>query len=461
MAKITLTLRNRISTLMVISSLVFISVFTLIQLNSQLANINRYNSYQANLASAIVKSTIDAIIKQANPAEKDLSLYIQNSITKLRQANIINDALVFDKNGTVIAATQKDLINTPVRYRDLGKMQELEQLAQENTWLLPEIDTITNRLYIYLAFKASPQEPIMYCVKIIFSLGNIQEALLVVYKPVILTTVIIIFLNIMLAYFLSKSVIGPLKLLNEVTKMIAAGNLSIRTRITTADELQELGETFNHMTEELIKMKERAENANPLTKLPGNIVIQEKINRCLTENVKFLVIYCDLDNFKAFNDKYGIAKGDEAIKLTAHILKDALKNKGNEEDFIGHEGGDDFILLTSPEKGKEITDYIIGEFNKSIRAFYAKEDLEAGGIIAHSRDGTVKKFPVMTISMAGVTNNHRVISSYGEVTNIAAEVKKKAKSMESSIFILDKRTGSLGLGPEGRQGAAQDQSNPL
>lgn len=454
MAKMTLTLQNRISTLMVISSLTFISVFTLIQLNSQLANINRYNTYQANLSSTIVKSTIDAIIKQADPAAKNLAVYMQNSMTKLRQANIINDALIFDKNGTVIAATQKELINATVRYRDLGKMQDLEQVAQDNKWFLPEIDTISNHLYIYLAFKTTPQEPVSYCAKITFSLGNVQEALLVVYKPVVLTTAIIIILNILLAYLLSKSVIGPLKLLNEVTKMITAGNLSIRTRISTGDELQELGETFNQMTEELVKMKERAENANPLTKLPGNIVIQEEISKCLSQNRKFLVIYSDLDNFKAFNDKYGIAKGDEAIKLTARILKEALKKKGNDQDFIGHEGGDDFILLTTPDKGKDITDYIIDEFSKNIRTYYSAEDLEVGGIIAHSRDGTQRKFPVMTISMAGVTNGHRVITSYGEVTNIAAEVKKKAKTMECSIFILDKRTGSLGLGPEGRQGAA-------
>ncbi|MCX5706666.1 MAG: GGDEF domain-containing protein, partial [Candidatus Omnitrophica bacterium] len=189
----------------------------------------------------------------------------------------------------------------------------------------------------------------------------------------------------------------------------------------------------------LIKMKERAENANPLTKLPGNIMIHEDIDRRIASNKKFVVIYCDLDNFKAFNDKYGIGQGDVAIKITANIFKEAAKTKGNPDDFVGHEGGDDFIIMTTPEKSQEIANYITGEFDKQVRSLYIPEDLAQGCIIAHARDGSVKKFPIMTISLAGVTNETRQISSYAEVTNIAAEVKKKAKAIEGSVFVLDKR----------------------
>lgn len=145
--------------------------------------------------------------------------------------------------------------------------------------------------------------------------------------------------------------------------------------IRTHDELEELGSTFNYMTEELIKMKKRAENANPLTKLPGNIVIHEEVEKRIRENKKFMVVYCDLDNFKAFNDKYGIAKGDQAIKLTADIFKEATKTKGDPDDFVGREGGDDFILLTTPEKAQEVADYIIKEFDKRVRNLYSQEDL--------------------------------------------------------------------------------------
>ena len=290
----------------------------------------------------------------------------------------------------------------------------------------------------------------LYLAKVSFSLGNIQEAFSGVYKPVILSAIFIILANILFGYLLSKEVIGPIKVLNQVTKIIADGDLSVRTNIHTQDELEELGLTFNYMTEELIKMKERAENANPLTKLPGNIVIHEQVDKRINENLKFVVIYCDLDNFKAFNDKYGIAKGDVAIKLTADIFREAANNKGNSQDFVGHEGGDDFILLTTPEKAQDVADYITKEFDKQVRSLYSQEDLTKGFIIAHARDGTVKQFPIMTISLAGVTNVHRTITSYGEVTNIAAEVKKKAKAIEGSVFVMDKRHDPPSQGPEAR-----------
>jgi diguanylate cyclase (GGDEF)-like protein len=195
------------------------------------------------------------------------------------------------------------------------------------------------------------------------------------------------------------------------------------------------------MTEELIKMKARAENANPLTKLPGNIVIREQIESRIRLGKKFTVIYCDMDNFKAFNDKYGLAKGDEAIKLTADVCKNALKSKGNPDDFIGHEGGDDFIIITTPDKAQEVADFIIEEFDKNVRSLYSPDDLKAGFILAYGRDNTEKKFPVMSISLAGISNEARKISGYGEVTNIAAEVKKKAKMVGGSNFVRDKRTG--------------------
>ena len=97
-------------------------------------------------------------------------------------------------------------------------------------------------------------------------------------------------------------------------------------------------------------MKEKAENANPLTKLPGNIVIQEMVEERIKKDKKFVLIYSDLDNFKAFNDTYGVHAGDKAIMLTADIMREAIAVEGAEDDFIGHEGGDDFLLLTVPER---------------------------------------------------------------------------------------------------------------
>jgi len=438
MPSVKFTLANRITTLLIISSLIFISVFTLIQVNNQLTNINRYNAYQANLSGAILKNNLETAIRQA-PNNETIK-FIQTTINELKESNLIKETIIYDRDGKIVAATETTLIGENVSYKDIGHWDILNT-QERNKWFNAELNRLKNTLDIYITIKSDPQGPLSYIAKSSFYFANIQEALTAVYKPVIIAIVIIILANILFGLVLSKTILGPIKILNTVTKIIANGDLTVRTHIQTNDELQELGSTFNYMTEQLIKMKERAENANPLTKLPGNIVIHEEIEKRIRNNDQFVVIYCDLDNFKAFNDKYGIGKGDEAIKLTADIFREAAKNNGNIHDFVGHEGGDDFILLTTPDKAQGIADNITQEFDKRIRSLYSQEDITQGYIIAHARDNTIKQFPIMTISLAGVTNSTRQISSYAEVTNIAAEVKKKAKAIEGSVFVMDKRQG--------------------
>jgi len=435
-----LTLQNRIIGFMVVSSVLLVSAFTFIQVNNQFNNINRYNSYQANLSTVLVKSNLQVIIKDS--LAEDIPGFIQAAAKSLAEAGIIKEISVFDVEGKIIASTQNQSVNIigeTASYKDINKIDDLKNGLAQSRWYISAVDKYKHQLNIYIALFKGSKEDISYVAKLSLPLANIQQALSEVYVPVAIAILVVILANIILGYFLSRTVVGPVKVLNEVTKTIAAGDLSIRTNIHTEDELEELGATFNYMTEELIKMKERAENANPLTKLPGNIIIHEQIEKRIQNNSKFMVIYCDLDNFKAFNDKYGIAKGDEAIKLTSEIFKEAAQLKGSPDDFVGHEGGDDFILISTPEKAQDVANYVTTEFDKRARSLYNEEDLKAGHIVAHSRDGSIKEFPIMTISLAGITNAHRTITSYGEVTNIAAEVKKKAKAIEGSVFVIDQR----------------------
>ncbi|MDD5512616.1 MAG: diguanylate cyclase [Candidatus Omnitrophica bacterium] len=432
------TLQNRITSLLIASAVLFIGVFTFIQINNQVTRMVHYNSYRANSSTLISKNNLEAVIRQTEGA--DAVGYLQASLDELKNAQLINEAEVYDREGKIVAASDQRMVGEYARYRDLSRIETLREAQDQDTPFLSEMDKRKKELNTYLALKRTSGDQAVYFVKLSYSLGSLHQALIEVYKPVTITAVLIILLNILFGFLLSKTIVGPIKTLNEVTKIIAEGDLSIRTEIRTDDELEELGETFNHMTEQLVKMKEKAENANPLTKLPGNLVIAEEVEKRIRANKQFTVIYCDLDNFKAFNDKYGIASGDEAIKLTAQIFKEAVEKRGSPEDFIGHEGGDDFLLLTEVDKAQEIADYITQEFNKRVRPFYSQEDLDRGFIIAKSRDNVEKQFPIMTISLAGVTNQHRKINSYAEVTNIAAEVKKKAKAIGGSTFVMDKRT---------------------
>ena len=255
-----------------------------------------------------------------------------------------------------------------------------------------------------------------------------------------MTAIAVIIGNIILGFVLARTIVHPIKILNTATKDIAAGNLDRSVKIETNDEIQELGETFNLMATALRKMRERAENANPLTHLPGNNMIREAIESRISKKLKFVAIHADLDHFKAFNDRYGIARGDDVIEFTSDVLRNAVKEHGNQRDFLGHEGGDDFYIITTPAKADAIAQQIIKDFDSKIKGFYSKEDQKIGHIISKDRKGCVEKFPLMSISLAGVSNQCVPILSYGELTNIAVGVKKKAKEAPKSNFLLDRRT---------------------
>ncbi|MEW6097328.1 MAG: response regulator [bacterium] len=182
-------------------------------------------------------------------------------------------------------------------------------------------------------------------------------------------------------------------------------------------------------------------DANPLTKLPGNNAIREEINRCIEDKKPFATCFLDLDNFKAFNDHYGFDRGDEVIKFTANIIIKTVHSIGDEKDFIGHIGGDDFVVIIHPDKVDLICQEIIKEFDKAIPDLYSKEDLQRGYIISLNRKGEKAKFPIMTISIAVVTNKKRDLKHLVEVSTIGTELKEYAKTFFGSNYIVDKRMG--------------------
>ncbi|MDM8553240.1 response regulator [Desulfococcaceae bacterium HSG7] len=190
---------------------------------------------------------------------------------------------------------------------------------------------------------------------------------------------------------------------------------------------------------ELESLRKLALDANPNTGLPGNNSVNKIITAALQNNDASCVIYADLDNFKAFNDKYGFARGDAVIQFTASILKEALKTNGCDEAFTGHIGGDDFVLLVPSEKSNDVAETIKNRFDQEITAFYNSEDTLAQCIRTSDRQGRPKTFPLMSISMAGVDLANRKFSQYLQVNDACTEIKKKAKEVAGSCFISDMR----------------------
>ena len=179
---------------------------------------------------------------------------------------------------------------------------------------------------------------------------------------------------------------------------------------------------------------------SPLTGLPGNILIEEKVKNVLAETGrKFAFLYLDLDNFKSYNDAYGFFKGDDVLLTTSRIIEEVIKEQGNADDFIGHIGGDDFVVIATFDKVDAVCQEIINRFEGQRERFYNKKDFQKGYIETKNRRGEKEILPLISLSIAVVHNEKREIKTHWEVAEIAAEIKKYAKQHQGSIYIKDKR----------------------
>ena len=192
----------------------------------------------------------------------------------------------------------------------------------------------------------------------------------------------------------------------------------------------------------VLRRTERDLEANPLTRLPGNVSILKELNARLESKKLFAVCYLDLDKFKSYNDKYGFEHGDEVIRSTARLLIKTSRELGEKSDFIGHVGGDDFVVVTTLKVVDRFCQKIIEEFEKVASSFYNEADRKNGYIITKDRKGNEEKVPLLSISIGVVTNEHRKIDHIAQIGEIGAELKALAKRSERSNYIKDKRKDS-------------------
>lgn len=178
-----------------------------------------------------------------------------------------------------------------------------------------------------------------------------------------------------------------------------------------------------------INRMRRDQNTNPLTRLPGNNVIEKIIGQRIKQPLA--ILYCDLDNFKAYNDKYGFAKGDFVLKSCALLLSNTIRKYDSLKGFLGHLGGDDFIIVTSPKLANSIAREICTSFDKDAPKFYSEEDRLKGKIISKNRNGDISEFPLITISIAIVTNEKQQQLNMAQISQVAAHLKQYAKKKAS------------------------------
>ncbi|MBI2104849.1 MAG: response regulator [Candidatus Omnitrophica bacterium] len=182
--------------------------------------------------------------------------------------------------------------------------------------------------------------------------------------------------------------------------------------------------------------------ANPLTRLPGNVSIQRELERRIASGGAYAVCYLDLDRFKAFNDHYGFKRGDEVIQRTAEILLKAVKAQGAPGDFVGHIGGDDFIAVTTRDRVDALCEAVIQAFDAMVPQLYDAEDRARGHLLHTDRKGQQVKVPPLSISIAVVTNEGGKVTHPGQIAKIGAELKAYAKQFDRSLYVKERRTGA-------------------
>jgi diguanylate cyclase (GGDEF)-like protein len=178
---------------------------------------------------------------------------------------------------------------------------------------------------------------------------------------------------------------------------------------------------------------------SPLTGLPGNIRIQEEIRRLVSEDQPFALLYADLDHFKAYNDHYGFVRGDRAIQVVARLSVEVANELVGPGAFIGHVGGDDFILITGPEVAEAVAKKLCERFDQEVPELYDKIDSERGAIEIEDRQGNLRRFPLLTISVGVASTERRRFAHFGEAVAVATELKQFAKREPRSSYALDRR----------------------
>ena len=245
-------------------------------------------------------------------------------------------------------------------------------------------------------------------------------------------------LGVLLVLLITYNISRPLRQLEQATAMIAEGKFDDDFRMDRHDEIGSLSHAFAVMAQRLKVLEERNLDASPLTGLPGNLAIERELGNRLRAKKAVSLCHVDLDNFKPFVDHYGYAWGSEVIKEVALLLMAELRESGEMEDFLGHIGGDDFVLISVPPRAEQICQRICSDFDGRIRKFYTEKDREQGFFVGKDRQGVRQKFPLISVTIAIVTDDGARFQNPLAMAEAAAQLKEYAKTLPGNNCVTEK-----------------------
>ena len=190
----------------------------------------------------------------------------------------------------------------------------------------------------------------------------------------------------------------------------------------------------------VLARSDRDLGVHPSTRLPGAGAIEAEIARRLKLPDLFAVCYADLDHFKEYNDRYSYNEGDRVIRILAMLLHDVVKGLCGERAFVGHIGGDDFIFIVPYDSIADTCAEITSTFDLLVPYQYSEPDRRAGYFFGKDRRGVLDRVPMMTLSIGVVTNAQRTFTEPRQVSRLATEMKTYAKTLEGSVYSIDRRT---------------------
>lgn len=256
-------------------------------------------------------------------------------------------------------------------------------------------------------------------------------------------TLAITFLGILLSAPVALTVIASIhssvKALQKATREIATGCFETKIDIRSNDEFGQLAQDFANMARKLVDLEQLRLDANPLTRLPGNLAIDRELERRIAQQIPFAHMYIDLDNFKAYSDRYGYKAGSDAISLIGKLLRETIQTHGGADDLVGHIGGDDYVVLTDPQRCEQLAKTIIENFDRQVPSLYNKQDIEAGFVIGADRYGIKRSFPLLTMSIAIMLSENMDNPSLLTISHNCARMKEHLKQLRGSNYLIDRR----------------------
>ena len=241
------------------------------------------------------------------------------------------------------------------------------------------------------------------------------------------------------AAWVTRGIHRSIQRLIAAAQQAASGRFDFSLEEFGDDEFGRLAKEFRVMGEKLRELEVRSLDANPLTHLPGNLAIERELELRILSQLPFAHVYIDLDHFKAFNDRYGYQKGSEVIALVGSIVREEVSRLGNSEDLVGHIGGDDYLVLTTPEHAEPLAQAIIARFEAIRDSFYSEEDRLRGHFEGKDRFGEWRRFPLMSISIAVICSENLAFPSAHAISIECAKMKEHLKNLPGNNYLIDRR----------------------